>query len=504
MNTTNAASLLAFTGLESMKMYHGSRHAPETGKGEGVIGKDDDDMNLPEKIIIKPVSNLSESGHFNYSGEERQSSGGDTEHPTLSDEINILIVTFNIGNAPLNPTELSHWLSLSKAVPEASSDIRTPNSADPDLIVVGLQESFYQISPPTLPNTDVQQQPVPTSVEEESSTPPGSKLQDSSDSGVDDGDLDGTICLDEVNEEEGETSPAQDSMRLGAAREFASAGLGDAIAAISTSMSKPKKILRTSLQTGSNIIAGKITVRSHLKDMIRDHLGDGYAIVASCRRLQMRLRVYARKDRMPDIALDNVEIGAENTGIAGVAPNKGGLAIKFCIRGSSLAFISCHLQAHKGAENCSRRSSSVADILAGIRMGSGNLKRVDIDAQAHHTFLMGDLNFRVEPKDLRLPDDHSFDQHREHVLSLVKEERWTDIQKGDELAKELKDEKLLVGFNNVEPSFPPTFKMKRGTIGKYDSKRSKACQLLLFLLFFYLGHMHNSNTSMFQQLNSLL
>ncbi len=286
-------------------------------------------------------------------------------------------------------------------------------------------------------------------------------------------DLDEGIYLDEDNEEEDETAPKEASSRLGAAMELATAGLEDAVGAISSGISKPKKILISSLQTGTDIITGKMIKQAHLKDMVRDHLGGSYTIVASCRRLQMRLRVYVRKDRMCDVALDNVEVGAENTGIAKVVPNKGGLAIKFSIRGTSLAFISCHLQAHKGAVNCSRRSDSVADILSRIRMGSGNLKRVDIDAQAHHTFLMGDLNFRVEPNDLDLPDDHSFHQHREHVLSLVKEERWKDIQKGDELARELNDQKLLVGFYTVQPSFPPTFKMKRGTVDEYDPKRSK-------------------------------
>ncbi len=485
MNTTNAASLLAFTGLQNMTKYNDSSHAPETGKGEGVIEKegkdDDDDMHLSEKISLGFSTAFSTWSHWDYNDHENQLSGGGTGPPTPSDEISILIVTFNIGNAPMNPTELSHWLPLSKDVPAASSDVRAPNSADPDLVVIGLQESFYRPPSPILPHTDVKQMSVPILTQEEGSISPSLRSQDLSDSGSDDG-LDRNISLDEANEEEDETSQARDAIHFRAVKEFAAAGLEDAIDTISSGVSKPKQILKTSLQTGSNIIGGTTRARTHLKDKIRDHLGDGYAMVASCRRLQMRLRIYARKDRMSDIALDNVEIGAENTGIAGVAPNKGGLAIKFNIRGSSLAFISCHLQAHKGPENCSRRSSSVADILAGIRMGTGNLKRVDIDAQAHHTFLLGDLNFRVVPNDLGLPEDESFDQHRGHVLSLINEERWADIQKGDELAKELKDGKLLVGFNNVQPFFPPTFKMKRGTIDKYDAKRSKASQSSFFLL----------------------
>ncbi len=467
-----------------MKNNNDSTHTPETGKDDGVIkerGKDGD-TNLPVKVRFQPPSKLSplvekpNKGHFVSSDAERQSSGDVTGHPTLSNEINILAATFNIGNAPLDPAEISHWLPLSDSVTPAASDIPTPNCAGPDIVVVGLQESFYRKVPhPILPNANVKQQSVP-----EANIPSPVSSPVNTDSVVDDS-FHVVSCSGEDNEDESEAPPSiNDSRRLGAAMELAAAGLEDAIDAISTGIRKPKSIIKTSLQTGSDLITGKITKQTHLKDTIRDHLGDNYTVVVSCRRLQMRLRVYVRKDRMPDIALDNIEVGAENTGIAGVAPNKGGLAVKFSIRGSSLAFISCHLQAHKGAVNCSRRTDSVANILTGIRMGSGNLKRIDIDAQAHHTFLMGDLNFRVEPKDLELPKDHSFEQHREHVLMLVKEGRLPDIHKGDELAKELKDEKLLVGFNTVEPSFPPTFKMIRGTIDEYDSKRSKC--LLLSLL----------------------
>ncbi len=152
-----------------MNKNNGSSHTPsETGKVEGETekgGKDDDDTNSPVKIRVTSVSDLSafeeeqQKGHF--PDEERQSSGDGTghPHPMLSDEISILIATFNIGNAPLDPTELSHWLPLSNPFTAAASDIQTPNSKGPDVVVLGLQESFYRRKLlPVSPKTDVKQQ----------------------------------------------------------------------------------------------------------------------------------------------------------------------------------------------------------------------------------------------------------------------------------------------------------------------------------------------------------
>lgn len=52
-----------------------------------------------------------------------------------------------------------------------------------------------------------------------------------------------------------------------------------------------------------------------------------------------------------------------------VVANKGGLACKIRIRGTTLCFVSCHLQAHEGAEHLARRNASCAEILSGARLG---------------------------------------------------------------------------------------------------------------------------------------
>jgi hypothetical protein len=53
-----------------------------------------------------------------------------------------------------------------------------------------------------------------------------------------------------------------------------------------------------------------------------------------------------------------------------IVANKGGLVCKIKVRGTTLCFISCHLQAHEGADHRARRTASCAEILSGARLGN--------------------------------------------------------------------------------------------------------------------------------------
>jgi hypothetical protein len=113
----------------------------------------------------------------------------------------------------------------------------------------------------------------------------------------------------------------------------------------------------------------------------------------------MQQLVFARTSLQKFIT--DVEMSAENTGFLHVFPNKGGLCISFHVHGTSLTFISCHLTAHEGVKNCCLRNESTKEILGGVRSGD---KRFDPSAKAHHTFWMGDMNYRIT-FDKRTPAD---------------------------------------------------------------------------------------------------
>ncbi|CAM9879346.1 unnamed protein product, partial [Phaeothamnion confervicola] len=169
-----------------------------------------------------------------------------------------------------------------------------------------------------------------------------------------------------------------------------------------------------------------------------------------------------RRSLLEEYDPEEKEVAAENTGIGKVVANKGGLACKIKLRGTTLCFVSCHLQAHAGAAHLDRRNKSCAEILQGARLGPR--RRLDLDAQFHHVFVFGDMNYRID-------FGMSFEEQQCHVLRLIKHGDWEALLRGDELTKELLAQRLLVGFTAAVPAFPPTFKIMRGCPGEYNEKR---------------------------------
>ena len=227
-------------------------------------------------------------------------------------------------------------------------------------------------------------------------------------------------------------------------------------------------------------------------------------IVKHCYRAQMQLYVFA--DHKLTNRISNVEERVENTGFLHIFPNKGGLLVSFMIDGTKLAFLSCHLAAHEGVEMCEVRNSSVEEILGGVRVLD---QRFDVSVQSHHTFFMGDMNYRCTydtavPKSQSTFDDAAKEEQqkakiaalhqkgedeedededdaavtsdgssnkltkkaqkeedRKKILALVTAEGWPELLRLDELSREVSACRVLTGFTPAVPSFPPTFKRTR-------------------------------------------
>ena len=75
--------------------------------------------------------------------------------------------------------------------------------------------------------------------------------------------------------------------------------------------------------------------------------------------------------------------------------------MRFKVRDTTLAFFSCHLNAHEGEARRRRRDEDVAEILSGARCGPSF--ELDAGAQSHHSFFMGDMNYRVALPGYELP-----------------------------------------------------------------------------------------------------
>lgn len=204
-----------------------------------------------------------------------------------------------------------------------------------------------------------------------------------------------------------------------------------------------------------------------LYDLGDEQLGtDNYDALVRYQRGEMRLVVLVRKELSPLIT--NVETLAENTGIAGVVANKGGIISTLTIAGKTrISFLTAHLEAHEGKEHYNNRCSNLAEILSGAKKGS-----LDASITSHHMFAMGDLNFRV-----KLPPPEGKEKwegaiHRAKVRSMVDDEKWEALNDADELHSALKKGDCLAGFQTLRCNFHPTFKVHRELDFKYQEKRT--------------------------------
>jgi len=116
-----------------------------------------------------------------------------------------------------------------------------------------------------------------------------------------------------------------------------------------------------------------------------------YSRPVSFQRGQMRLQVYVRKTNTNITKVDVVQTVAHNTGRAGLA-NKGGIVTEIVVNDSTrLAFVTAHLEAHEGASKYQQRCKTIGDILGKTKHGLH-----DVSLTNHYTFVLGDLNFRTD------------------------------------------------------------------------------------------------------------
>ena len=138
------------------------------------------------------------------------------------------------------------------------------------------------------------------------------------------------------------------------------------------------------------------------------------------------------------------------------------------IRGTRLAFVTAHLEAHEGTEHYENRCANITDILGGAKVGP-RPRHHDVSLYAHHTFVCGDLNYRVVLPEL--PSLMPHEEQVEFVKEIVEREDWAYLNNADELGKALRQKDCLVGFQTLPCHFCPTFKVKRAEGWVYNSKR---------------------------------
>lgn len=169
-----------------------------------------------------------------------------------------------------------------------------------------------------------------------------------------------------------------------------------------------------------------------------------------------------------------IPVKAENTGIAGVYHNKGGILVQFCIGQTRLTFLSAHLAAHEGKYKT--RNDHLREILKGARPNPKHLAGLDAALASHHMFVMGDLNYRarIEAEDVAAAKDDADAAHEAKVnraLELIRAGDFAGLYARDELSDGLRKREVLCGFQTPPCHFSPTFKLLRQEGFHYKSQR---------------------------------
>ncbi|PVG04227.1 DNase I-like protein [Serendipita vermifera] len=137
--------------------------------------------------------------------------------------------------------------------------------------------------------------------------------------------------------------------------------------------------------------------------------------------------------------------------IGGRLGNKGGVAISLKLNGTTFLFLNAHLAAHE--ERNAQRLLNMSKIKSELElndflpMDDKRKQEQDLTDRFDHTFLCGDLNFRLE-------------MTRIHAEWLISRKEYAKAQEWDQLRKIMKSlgTNVFTGFQEPPIDFPPTFK----------------------------------------------
>ncbi|KAJ2949842.1 hypothetical protein O0L34_g11158 [Tuta absoluta] len=161
-----------------------------------------------------------------------------------------------------------------------------------------------------------------------------------------------------------------------------------------------------------------------------------YTLLSSHQLVGVCLFVFVRKDLIPhirDVALDSVK-----TGLGGATGNKGAVAIRMVIYGTSLCFVCAHFAA--GQSQVTERNADYAEITRKVAFPMGR------SLYSHdYVFWCGDFNYRI-------------DLDKDEVRLLVAQNNMQRLLENDQLLKQKAQDLVFKNCFEGEITFPPTYK----------------------------------------------
>ncbi|PCH42639.1 DNase I-like protein [Wolfiporia cocos MD-104 SS10] len=201
----------------------------------------------------------------------------------------------------------------------------------------------------------------------------------------------------------------------------------------------------------SPLLGGKeIADRPTDDETVHHRPGPGpYELLIKERMMGLYITVYVNvtiKHLVQGVSKSSVTAGL----IGGRVGNKGGVGISLNVDGTRLLFINAHLAAHEG--RVQHRLANLAKIKAELTVDDflppddPRKMTEDLTDRFDHTFIFGDLNFR-----LNLTRQHAdwLISRKEYGKALAFDQLREVMQKGDD---------TFSGFREAPITFPPTFK----------------------------------------------
>lgn len=190
-----------------------------------------------------------------------------------------------------------------------------------------------------------------------------------------------------------------------------------------------------------------------------------YELLTKERMMGIYLALYVHRDIRPLVegySQDSVTTGL----IGGRLGNKGGVAISLKLNGTTFLFLNAHLAAHE--DKVALRLANMLKIKSELSIDDflppDDERKVKEDPtdRFDHTFLCGDLNFRL-------------DITRLHAEWLIKEKKYAQALEFDQLRKNMHGlgSSAFAGFDEAPIDFPPTFKYDVLRTLKGNKKRSR-------------------------------
>ncbi|KAJ2780923.1 Inositol-1,4,5-trisphosphate 5-phosphatase 1 [Coemansia javaensis] len=171
-----------------------------------------------------------------------------------------------------------------------------------------------------------------------------------------------------------------------------------------------------------------------------------YALVSSEQLVGVALLFFAHDTVLPRI--HGLQMVKHKTGLAGMAGNKGCVAMHMMFDDTSVCIVAAHLAS--GSSNVAERNADYHAIRTGARLPHGCC----IDDH-DYSFWLGDLNYRVA-----LPNDR--------VRAMIAQGQLRALLEHDQLGAQMAQGAVFRGYREARIKFEPTYKYDTGTT-RYDT-----------------------------------